>query len=428
MNRRISLPFLPFLFTTALGGCTESGALKGGAANQRQVVYYALPKTDEVSAFEEFTGHLEAVYSIDVRARVNGYLETAKFKEGDEVKENQVLFEIDPRPYKAELARTQATVLQADARVKRLEADYRRAVSNYSRGAISREEFDKVSGDYGEATGALETAKANLEMAKLNVEWTEVRAKIDGQISRRMVDPGNLIKADDTVLTSIVSTDPMWVYFDIDERTLLKLIRMVNAGQIRTREQGEIKIGVELADETEYPHEATINFSDNKLDPNTGTLRVRAVIANPHVKNSRRRMFRPGLFVKVRLPVGSPHRAFLVPEQAIGTDQGRKYVYVLNYTSFQEKGEKAPTMRDIPIRRAIEIGPTKGEMRVVESGITEGDRIVVVGLQRIRPDTPVTAEPVEKLEKARAKMLAPAAGKGGGTAKLKSIRRSAAGG
>lgn len=351
-------------------------------------VLVSAPTTDYITDYEDFTGRTDAVYSIDVRARVTGYLDKVNFKDGDEVKEGDVLFEIDPRPYVAELARMDATIQQGLAHLTRLEADFRRAKNLFSRNGIGREEFDKITGDRAEAEALVGVAKASRDLAKLNVTFTKVTAPISGRLSRRLVDPGNLVKADDTILTSIVSLDPMYVYFDMDERTLLRLRRLVREGKIQTRQEAEVPVLVGLSDEEGYPHRALINFSDNRVDANTGTLRVRGVIDNPPInKAGNMRVFSPGLFARVRLPVGNPHKELLIPEEAIGTDQGRKYLYVV-----KEQKKKAPNAKGVDHvveDRTVELGPPHNGMRVVTKGLRSGDMVIVSGLQRVRPGAKV---------------------------------------
>jgi RND family efflux transporter MFP subunit len=366
-------------------------------------VVVAVPVTDYITDYEDFTGRTDAVFSIDVRARVTGYLDKVAFKDGDEVKEGDLLFEIDPRPYQAQLAATEASILQGVAHLKRLEADYQRVKNLFHRGNASREEFDKVAGDRGEAEAMVGLAKASYELAKLNVTFTKVIAPINGRLSRRMVDPGNLVKQDDTILTSIVSLDPMYVYFDVDERTLLKLRRLVREGRVKTRQEADVPVLVGLSDEEGYPHRALVNFSDNRIDANTGTLRVRGVIENPRItKTGNTRVFSPGLFARVRLPVGSPHKELLIPEEAIGTDQGRKYIYVV-----QQQKKKSPAaekkdsakgkaagggeggVENIVVDRTVVVGASQNGLRVITDGLKGNEQVIVSGIQRVRPGSKV---------------------------------------
>jgi RND family efflux transporter MFP subunit len=357
------------------------------------VVKVSQPLTDTVEDFEDFTGRTDAIYSVTVNARVTGYLDKVNFVDGSEVKEGDLLFEIDPRPYKADLDRTEANVLQAEAHQRRLEADQRRAMNLFSRGAISREEVDRIAGDYAEAQAAAGVTRAARDLAKLSFEFTKVYAPISGRLSRRMVDPGNLVKADETALTTIVSLDPLFVYFDIDERTMLRLRRLVREGKIPSRAQAVIPVLAELADEEDFPHHGDIDFSDNRVDASTGTLRLRGKIANPMP-----RVLSPGLFMRVRLPVGKPHKAILIPEQALGSDQGRKFVYVVKNMPEEvpdkETGKPAKTgkMVDLAFKREVKVGSLNKGLRVIESGIEPDERVIVSGLQSVRERKPVKAE------------------------------------
>jgi multidrug efflux system membrane fusion protein len=353
-------------------------------------VVVARPQERVYSDFEDFTGRTDAMFSIETRARVSGYLDKVSFKDGDEVKEGDLLFEIDPRPYQAELERTEATVVQNEAHMKRLKADNQRALNLFQRSAISREEFDRITGDYAEAEAAVGVAVANRGIARLNLEFTKIKAPISGRLSRRMVDPGNLVQADVTPLTSIVTLDPMYVYFDVDERTLLRLRRLVEEGKIRSRAKGaEVPVLIGLSDEDGFPHQGKINFSDNRVDVATGTLRVRGVVDNAN------RMLSPGLFVRVRLPVGDPHKDLTVPEEAVGTDQGRKFLYVVTKQQTKVDGETREV--NVVDRRDVEVGPLvragSKEWRVIHAGLKPDERIIVSGLQRVRPKAKVT--PIE---------------------------------
>jgi RND family efflux transporter MFP subunit len=348
------------------------------------VVLVGTPITREVTEFEDFTGRTDAVYSVEVRARVTGYLDKVYFKDGDDVHEGDLLFEIDPRPYQADFDRTESTVAQGLAHLKRLEADNRRAQNLFKRQAIGQEEYDRITGDYSEAVAAVGIAKANRDLAKLSLGFTKVTAPISGRLSRRLVDPGNLVTQDQTSLTTIVSLDPMYVYFDIDERTLLRLRGLVKSGRLKTRHEAEVPLQGALADEEGFPHKGTINFSENRLDANTGTLRIRAVMENPKVEGRPNfRLLSPGLFMRVRLPIGAPYKATLVPEQALGTDQGRRFIYVVN-----DKNQAI-------YRPLDKVGPLEGGFRVIESGVSPGERIIVSGLQRVRRGEKVDPRPAE---------------------------------
>jgi len=352
----------------AIAGCAE--APPAVVAPKPPVVMVALPVTKEVVDFEDFTGRTEAVASVDVRARATGYLEKILFTDGATVKEDQPLFEIDARPYQAEYERAEAELAQSVAAVSRFDADFRRATSLLAQRAMSREIYDKIAADRSEAEGTVGVAKAKLSLAKLNLEYTTVEAPISGRASRRAVDIGNLVEANTTLLTSIVALDPMNISFDVDERTVLRLRRLSEEGRFESTEKDQIPIRFGLADEEGYPHDGKIDFLENKVDIGTGTLRMRGVFGNPD------HFYSPGLFVRVRLFVGKPHYAILVPERAIGTDQGQKFVYVVG-------------PKDEIQYRPIKTGSLNDGMRVVEKGLAAKERVVVNGLQRIRPGAKV---------------------------------------
>jgi multidrug efflux system membrane fusion protein len=391
-------------------GCARTQA-KPPEPNPDEVLV-TLPITDEVTDYEEFIGRTDAMFSVEVRARVNGYLDRVNFNDGDEVEKGALLFEIDARPYKATYDQTVATLEQGNARLIRTTADHRRADALLARNAIGREEYDRIQGDFAESKASIGAAKALLDMAQLNLDWTKVTAPIGGRLSRRMVDPGNLIKADETLLTTIVSLDPMYVNFDIDERTILKLRRLIAEGRLKSRQEGEVPILVGLADEAEFPHRGTINFSDNRIESTTGTLRVRGVIANP-----KPRLLSPGLFAKIRLPIGSAHKSIMVPETAIGTDQGRKFVYVISKAKkakFKIKNEVTgkleeverdtgvATKREIEVGSSVRVGTDSAikVFRVVTSGMKLDDTIIVSGLQRVRDKKPVLFTSAAEFDKA----------------------------
>jgi len=362
-----------------------------------QVVFVSHPTVDEVSDYEDFTGRTDAIYSVEVRARVTGYLEKFHFKDGDDVKEGAPLFDIDDRPYKAEMNRSEAALAQSEARLKRLETDFRRISALYNRGNASREEYDKIVGDRSEGEAAVGIARAQYDLAKLNVGYTKITAPISGRLSRRLVDPGNLVQADTTPLTTIVSLDPLYVYFDVDERTLLRIRRLVREGKIKSRREAEVPVMVALSDETDYPHRGTIDFSENRVDPGTGTLRVRAKIDNPAPYY----LLSPGLFVRVRLPVGDPHRSTLVAEKALGSEQGEKYLYVVNDKVVDGK---PVVVNGKPVKVAekvrVKVGRLDGDRRVID-GVLDNrklgpdDWIVVEGLQRVRPGAEVNPREVK---------------------------------
>jgi RND family efflux transporter MFP subunit len=329
-----------------------------------------------VTDYADFTGRTAAVDSVEVRARVWGYLDKVNFKEGALVKKDDVLFEIDPRLYRADFERARGTVAQYEARMYRAERDYRRAKTLLTRGAVGQEEYDRYEADYREAVANLDVAKANRDLAALNLGYTRIAAPVTGRVSRYVVTVGNLIQSGDqsggTLLTTLVSVDPMYVYFDMDERTVLRVRQLIREGKATSAREAEWPVALGLANEEGFPHRGTINFEDNQVNPKTGTLRVRGVFSNKD------ELLSPGLFARVRVPIGRAHRALLVTDRAIDTDQGQKVLYVVN-----EKDEV--------VSRVVRLGALHDGLREITEGLEAGERVVVSGLQQVRPG--VTVEP-----------------------------------
>jgi RND family efflux transporter MFP subunit len=352
-------------FLVALGACS-----KPQPAPATPEVTVAPAINEQVTEWDEFTGHLEAVQSVEVRPRVSGFIQRIAFPEGAFVRQGDVLVTIDPRPYEAEVARTEAELEQARTREQLAEHELERAKRLVGTQAISREEFDSRTSTLGEAGGAVRAAEAAVRNAKLNLDWTTVRAPISGRVGRAEITAGNLVQGGAqgaSLLTTIVSLDPVYVYFDSDEQAYLKYI-----AADRHRD-GDRSVQVAVAGENGFPHEATLDFVDNKLDRSAGTIRVRAVLPNPNGT------FAPGLFARVRLANGARKSATLVQDQAIGTDQDRKFVLVLKPDSTVEY-------------RAVTLGRVQDGLRVVQSGVEPGEHIVVNGLLRVRPGMKVSAK------------------------------------
>jgi RND family efflux transporter MFP subunit len=332
-----------------------------------------LPITQDITDTEEFPGRLESTDTITVRARVTGYLDQVLFTDGADVKKGDPLFVIDPKPYQAEVDRARAAVVQAKAKHDRIQKDYLRIKEGTDKGAFSMEELERITGERDEAAAGVKVAEAQEVLAKTNLDYTRITALTTGRIGRRMVDPGNVVKADDTILTTIVSMDPLYASFDIDERTLLRLIAQ---GNLTGLAGDKVVVGVALADETGFPRNAVIDFADHQVNPRTGTVRVRAVLQNPDKKLA------PGLFARLKLPVGKPRKALLIPDEAVNSDQGLKFVFVVTDT-----GEIA--------RKTVVLGTVVDRNRVVEKGLSPTDKVVVTGLQRLRPGMKVVAKVVE---------------------------------
>jgi multidrug efflux system membrane fusion protein len=422
MDRRVGATLLLIAAMAGVAGCSQASSQTGGPPAQPDpLVVYDVPISQVVTDYEDFPGAAYAIYTVEVRARVSGYLKRVYFQDGQEVKKGDSLFLIDPRPFQATLDRAKATLEQAEAHAKRLNNEYRRAKALYDQGrSVSREEFDRYAFDHAEAEAALSTAKANLDLAQLDLDWTNVTVDLPdgviGRLGRRMVDPGNLIKADDTMMTSIVSQDPLYVYFDVHEQAMLRIRRLLEEGRLKAKSEKEVPVLISLSDEhvngePVYKHQGMVDFTDNRVDLNTGTLRFRAKISNPH------NLITPGMFVKVRLPIGEPHQALLVREQSLQSDQGLKKVFVLQ--AKDGKGEpyvlkdqtKKPVLdkdgKTIPRYRpvTVDIGTpgvlrdgyreiTKTDEKTRQLVLKPGDFVVAKGMQKIRLGTnPATGEP-----------------------------------
>lgn len=363
------------LAIVGLAGC--EGSAPPTPTSKPPEVFVNLPVTKSVREYEDFTGQTQAIHTIEVRARVSGYLSKVNFEEGAEVREGDSLFEIDPRPYQAELARTKANVAQCEAHRKRLNYDYQRSRRLLPTGALAREDYDKIVGDLAEAEAAVGVAKAQQETADLNVGYTKVKAPISGRISRRLIDPWNMVKSDETPLTTIVSLDPIYANFDVDEANALRLVRQGKINLLQKKSDHSqnpesLDVSLGLGDEEDFPHLGRVDFVDNQIDASTGTLRMRGVFSNPD------RLLSPGLFVRIRLPMGDSHPALLVSEQALGRDQAQKFVYVVNS---EEKVEY----------RRVKVGRLYDGLREITEGLSSKDRVIVSGLQRVRPDQEVSA-------------------------------------
>jgi RND family efflux transporter MFP subunit len=354
------------LLALAVAACSKPQAI---AANPEVTVAPAIDR--EVTDWDEFTGHFEAVQSVEVRPRVSGVIQRVSFHEGGMVRQGDVLLTIDARPYEAEAARAEAMLEQARTREQLGRQELERATRLVSTQAISREELDARTSGVAEGVAGVRAAAAAVKTAHLNLEWTTVRAPISGRVGRAEITEGNLVQAGPSAsfLTTIVSPDPIYVYFDSDERAYLKLAGATGA------HSGPGARGVEigLANETGFPHKATLDFVDNRVDRSAGTIRVRAVLPNPN------HLFAPGLFARVRLAGAVRRNATMVQDQAIGTDQDRKFVLVLKADSTVEY-------------RPIRVGRVVDGLRVVESGLKSGDNVVINGVLRVRPGMKVTAK------------------------------------
>jgi RND family efflux transporter MFP subunit len=334
----------------------------------------------EVVDYDEYTGQTEASEVVEVRARVFGYLKTIEFKDGDYVQEGQTLFTIEPDEYKAIHEQSLARIGLTTANFELAKSKLARAEKLRPTGAISQEEYEESVAAMRSTEAAVTSAQADANRTELDLKYTKIEAPIGGRIDRALVSTGNLLvggMTDGTLLTTIVNEQPMYVYFDVDERSLLGYLRRRSQEQADTkpgslREQ-EIPCYVQLADEQDFPHEGKLDFATAQVNKSTGTARLRGVFENKD------RDLVSGLFVRIRIPVSKPYQAVLIPERALATDQNIRFVYVVDDEGAAE-------------RRNVELGGQRGDMRIVTSGLSAGDRVIVKGLQRVRPGQKVEAE------------------------------------
>jgi multidrug efflux system membrane fusion protein len=319
--------------------------------------------------WQEFSGRLQAVSAVDIRPRVSGYVDRVAFTDGARVKKGQLLFQIDPRPFQAEVERLVAERTRTVSDLGLARANRARAERLISAHAISREEYERQVAAEASAQGALGSIDASLQEARLNREFTEVRAPIDGHVSRAIITAGNLVTSA-SLLTTLVSDDPVYVYFDADEQTYLRYAKAKHDQAGANEDSSDVYIG--LVDEDGYPHSGRLDFIDNQVDATTGTIRARAALPNPDGR------YTPGLFARVRLIGGENHDAVLVEDRAVGTDLSKKFVLTLTKDSRIEY-------------RLVDLGPEINGLRVVKQGLAPSDLVVVNGLQHVRPGQSVTA-------------------------------------
>jgi RND family efflux transporter MFP subunit len=375
MLTRFQQASLLFL-TLALSACGQSDNKHD--APKPPPVSVSKPVVKSVLEWDEFTGRFDATAEVQVRARVNGYLQSVHFKDGAMVEKGDLLFTIDPRPYEAAMRRSQAEVARAEAKLSLSGRELSRAEQLVVTGSVAVSVGDQRTQAQKDAIGALESAKAQLELDRLNVEFTHIRAPISGRISRKLVTEGNLVNGSGdggTLLTTIVSLDPIYFYFDVDERNYIKYTRLSLAGLRPSSRDHANPVKVALADETDFVHAGTMDFVDNRIDRDSGTLRGRAVLDNKDL------LFAPGQFGRARLLGNGEYKGILVPDEAIGSDQSRKIVFVVGPDNIVQA-------------REVHLGPLYEGLRIIRDGIGADDTIVISGLQRVRAGSPVT--PVAK--------------------------------
>lgn len=356
-----------------LAGCDQGqpqAAQQKGT--QAPVVSVSKPVQREIIEWDEYTGRFDAVQTVEIRARISGYLNEVRFKDGQAVKQGDLLFAIDPRPFERALEQAKAELFAATTKVENANLDVVRGRPLLERKVISDKSFDDRESLVRDAQAAVKVGEAKVKTAELDLSFATITAPISGRISRSIITAGNWISAGSvsgaTLLTTIVSEDPIYIYFDVNENNYIKYKRLAERGV------GAAVIGapveVALPDETGFPHKARLDFLDNRLDQGTGTLRARAVLAN------KAGLFSPGLFARVRVTGTPQYTAMLIPDSAIGADQTNKYVYVVG-----DDGTVG--------RRNVRLGPLAEGLRVVREGVASDDWVVTNGLQRVRPGVKV---------------------------------------
>ena len=420
-----------FLLLLAVGG---TGCQKQApqVTESAPAVPISHPVERPITDYVDFTGRTDAVHSVNVVARVTGYLVRLPFEEGAEVKKGDLLFQIDPEPYEAQVRLGEAQVASNEAQRRFAKQNYDRVQSlSKAKGGsetkgVSDQELDQYKAALDQAVAQVDASKANLDIYRLNLQYTRVTSPIDGQVSRYFMTQGNLINQDQTLLTTVVSLDPVYAYFDVDQRNLLRIRRAINEGKIRSRRAAartraevpyakllaalgtlgstspasvlpstitglglavlpvpvgppRISVFLGMPGENTYPYEGYINFSNNQLNPNTGSIVVRGVFANTKPSNGVRLMS-PGMFVRIRLPLGTPHPALLIIDRAIQSEQGQKFVYVVNA---ENKTEYRPV-----VTGALQ----EDGLRVITSGLKADESVVVGAIQQLRPNMEVKTQ------------------------------------
>jgi len=371
VKHSLALTLMTPLAAMILASCARNEAAEVPAAPPP--VQAAKVVSKSVTEFDEFTGRFEAVERVEVRPRVSGYITSARFQQGHEVKKGDILYVIDARPYQATLKQHQAELARARTQLVLAKSESDRAEKLLAKHAISQEEFDARTSGNEQAAASLQAAEAAVESAALDLSFTEVRAPISGLVGRAEITAGNLVAAGQTLLTTVVSADPIYVSFDGDEQVYLKYVDMALRGERGSSRDTQNPVWVGVANEQGHPHEGVMVFLDNELDPATGTIHARGLFKNPDHR------FTPGMFARVKLIGSGQYDALLINDSAIGTDQSVKFVLRVGADN---KIEYTP----------VKLGPLIDGLRVVREGLKVNDVIVVKGLQQVRPGMPVTPQ------------------------------------
>jgi RND family efflux transporter MFP subunit len=365
-----------FAIAVLIASCGESQ--KQAAAPPPPAVTVAKPIKRTVTDFDEYVGRFTAINSVEVRARVSGYLDGVHFKDGQIVKQGDLLFTIDKRPFQNTLDQARANLAQAQSNLNFTQADYTRGQQLVRDRTITDQIFEQRAQAFRNAQAAVSNNEAAVRQAELDIAFTELRAPINGRIGDRRVSPGNLVTGgtagNTTLLATIVSTDPIYFEFTFDEASFLRYERMAKTGNDIASRGAGVQVGLKLIDEHDFVHDGHMDFVDNVIDRSTGTIRGRAVYANPN------NIFTPGMFARVRVPGSPPYEALLVPDVAIGTEQTRKFVLTVNADNSV-------------VSKYVTLGQTTGDnLRVIKDGVAADDRVIVDGLMRARPGQKVTSQ------------------------------------
>ncbi|PSJ43427.1 efflux RND transporter periplasmic adaptor subunit [Allosphingosinicella deserti] len=371
LHSRRRRALVPFFVALAASGCSKPVP----EAPTRQKVTVATPLEREVVDWDEYVGRFEAIEDVQLRPRVSGTIDRVLFADGQAVRKGQPLFVIDPRPYRATLGQARAQVAKAAATLHNARSEFARAQRLLATQAISREEYEQKQAVVGTTAADLQAAQENVRNALLNLEFTTIRAPVSGRISDRRVSPGNYASAGETVLSRIVSTDPIWFSFDGAESLYLKYMRQARAGERGSSRTAANPVDIQLADEPTYRWRGKMSFVDNTIDGNSGTIRAHAVVSNPDG------FLTPGLFGRARLLGSGRYKALLIPDEAILTDQTRRLVYVVG------AGGKAEN-------KVVETGPLVERLRVIRRGISARDRVVIEGATLLQPGMEVDSRKV----------------------------------
>ncbi len=374
------------LVLALLPGCKRAIAPQ---APPPPTVTVSQPLQRDVVRWDQYSGYLSSPKTVTVNARVSGLIEEAPFQEGAIVHAGDLLFKIDPRPFQADLDNKKAAVAQAKAMADRTKADFERSTVLLKARVIARADYDSTKASYEQADASLDAAEASLETSRLNLEWTEVRAPITGRVSRMNVTAGNLVNSGSgqaTALTTIVSIDPLYCYINVPEGAALRYRELALQEKKANLAGANVACFLQLEDETNFPRQGVIDFVDNQVDVNTGTVQIRCVFPNPTT------LLTPGLFALTRIPASGRYQALLIPDAAVNTDQNERYLLIVGTD-------------DVVGQRPVRLGPLFGSLRSITDGLKPGERVIVNGMLSARPgakvdphEVPVPTESLDALE------------------------------